>query len=230
MLAEALRGSAAAFALNLRRPALRRAQASFGLMWAGEWAATVALGVIAFRDGGAGAVALVAAARMLPAALVAPFAAVLADRSNRERTLAGVGLARALTSGSPRPCWPAARRRAGSTCSSRSPRSPRPSTARRIPRCSRRSAGLRTSSRPPTSSAGCSTPSPRCSARWPRRSCSRPTGPRWCSPHAPRRRSSRACSPSASLTSTRTSPRAIPVGPASPRGCGRSRATATCGC
>ena len=68
-------------------------------MWAGEWAATVALGVIAFRDGGAGAVALVAAARMLPAALVAPFAAVLADRSNRELTLAAVGLARALTLG-----------------------------------------------------------------------------------------------------------------------------------
>jgi MFS family permease len=99
MLAEALRGSAAAFALNLRRPALRRAQVSFGLMWAGEWAATVALGVIAFRDGGAGAVALVAAARMLPAALVAPFAAVLADRSNRELTLAAVGLARALALG-----------------------------------------------------------------------------------------------------------------------------------
>ena len=99
MLTDALRGSAAAFALNLRRPALRRAQASFGLMWAGEWAATVALGVIAFRDGGAGAVALVAAARMLPAALVAPFAAVLADRSNRELTLAAVGLGRALTLG-----------------------------------------------------------------------------------------------------------------------------------
>ena len=99
MLAEALRGSAAAFALNLRRPALRRAQASFGLMWAGEWAATVALGVIAFRDGGAGAVALVAAARMVPAALVAPLAAVLADRSRRELTLAAVGLVRALTLG-----------------------------------------------------------------------------------------------------------------------------------
>jgi len=96
---DALRGSAAAFRINLRSPALRRAQLSFGLMWAGEWAATVALAVIAFREGGAGAVALVAAARMVPAALLAPFAAVLADRARRELTLAGVGLARAVALG-----------------------------------------------------------------------------------------------------------------------------------
>src|SRR5215207_4647061 len=91
--------AAAACSRNFRSRNLRRAQLAFGAMWAGEWAATVALGVIAFRDGGAGALALVGAARMLPAALVAPFAGVLADRGDRERTLAGVGLARALLLG-----------------------------------------------------------------------------------------------------------------------------------
>jgi hypothetical protein len=55
-------GAADAFAVNLRSPNLRRAQAAFGFMWAGEWAATVAVGVIAFHHGGAAAVGLVAVA------------------------------------------------------------------------------------------------------------------------------------------------------------------------
>jgi Cyclic nucleotide-binding domain/Major Facilitator Superfamily len=78
---------------------LRRAQLSFGVMWAGEWAVTVALGVVAFRDGGAAAVGLVTAARMVPAALLAPFAATLADTVRRERVLAWIGLIRAATLG-----------------------------------------------------------------------------------------------------------------------------------
>ncbi|MBV9003707.1 MAG: hypothetical protein JO181_03550, partial [Solirubrobacterales bacterium] len=60
--------SFAACSVNLRSSNLRRAQGSFGLIWAAEWAATVAVGVIAFRHGGAGAVGLVAVARMIPAA------------------------------------------------------------------------------------------------------------------------------------------------------------------
>jgi MFS family permease len=68
---------------------------SFGAMWAGEWAVMVALGVVAFRDGGAAAVGAVTAMRMAPAALLAPFAASLADRVRRERVLACVGLVRA---------------------------------------------------------------------------------------------------------------------------------------
>jgi hypothetical protein len=44
-----LRVSARAFAMNLRSAALRRAQLSFGAMWASEWAATVA---VSLRGGG----------------------------------------------------------------------------------------------------------------------------------------------------------------------------------
>jgi hypothetical protein len=79
---------------------LRRAQLSFGLMSAGEWAVMVALGVLAFRDGGAAAVGIVTAVRMIPAALMAPFAATLADAVRRELVLAWIGVVRAVTLGS----------------------------------------------------------------------------------------------------------------------------------
>jgi MFS family permease len=94
-----LQVSARAFAVNLHSATLRRAQVSFGVMWAAEWGATVAVSVVAYRDGGAAAVALVAVARMVPAAIVAPFAATLADRHRREHVLVGVGLVRAATLG-----------------------------------------------------------------------------------------------------------------------------------
>lgn len=73
----------AAFAQVARSDALRRAQLSFGLIWAGEGAVMVALGVVAFRDGGAAAVGLVTAVRMVPAAVMAPFAARLARGRRR---------------------------------------------------------------------------------------------------------------------------------------------------
>jgi predicted MFS family arabinose efflux permease len=66
-------------------------------MWAGEAAVLVALGVVAFRDGGVAAVGIVTALRMAPAALLAPFLASVADRVRRERVLAWVGYARAAT-------------------------------------------------------------------------------------------------------------------------------------
>src|SRR6516165_4500937 len=91
--------AAAAFSVNLRSPNLRRAQAAFGFMWAGEWAATVAVAVIAFHHGEAAAVGLVAVARMIPAALVAPVAATVADRGRRESVLARVGVVRACSLG-----------------------------------------------------------------------------------------------------------------------------------
>jgi len=68
-------------------------------MWAGESAFMVALGVLAFRSGGVAAVGVVTAARMAPAALLAPFLATLADRVRRERVLTVVGLIRAVTLG-----------------------------------------------------------------------------------------------------------------------------------
>jgi hypothetical protein len=91
--------SAAACSVNLRSPNLRHAQASFGFIWAGEWAATVAVGAIAFQHGGAAAVGLVGFARLVPAALLAPAAATFADRERRELVLAWVGVVRALTLG-----------------------------------------------------------------------------------------------------------------------------------
>ena len=55
----------------------------------------VALGVVAFRDGGVAAVGAVTATRMALAALLAPFLATMADRVRRERVLAWVGGVRA---------------------------------------------------------------------------------------------------------------------------------------
>ena len=89
----------AALASNLRRPDLRRAQLAFGSAYASEWSLTVVLGVVAFRDGGATAVGIVALIRMLPSALIAPFATALADRVRRDRVLIWIGVIRAAAMG-----------------------------------------------------------------------------------------------------------------------------------
>ena len=91
----AARSAARDLAASARDRDLRAAQASFALAWLGEWAATVGIGVLAYRDGGALAVGLVGMARSLPAALVGPLAASLADTGRRERVLVAVQLARA---------------------------------------------------------------------------------------------------------------------------------------
>lgn len=59
----------------------------------------VAVSIVAFRDGGASAVALVAVLRMLPAAFVTPLAATIADRLRRDRVLVAVGVVRAAALG-----------------------------------------------------------------------------------------------------------------------------------
>ena len=59
----------------------------------------VALGVVAFREGGVAAVGAVTAARMACAALIAPLLATLADRVRRERVLTRVGLVRTAALG-----------------------------------------------------------------------------------------------------------------------------------
>src|SRR3954463_16094499 len=79
---------------------IRRAQLSFGAMWASESAFVVGLAVLAFRDGGVVAVGIVTGVRMAAAALLAPLLATVADRVRRERVLACVGLVRAATLGS----------------------------------------------------------------------------------------------------------------------------------
>jgi len=67
-LGDRLGKAAGAFASNARNPNLRRAQLSFLGAWTAEWAFTVALGIVAFRDGGATAVGLVGLLRMVPSA------------------------------------------------------------------------------------------------------------------------------------------------------------------
>src|SRR5215210_6692777 len=93
------RGRAGAFGDVARSGSLSRAQASFGAMWASESAFMVALGVVAFREGGVVAVGAVTGARMAAAALLTPLIATVADRVRRERVLTCVGLVRAATLG-----------------------------------------------------------------------------------------------------------------------------------
>jgi MFS family permease len=89
--------SARAFSATAQNASLLRAQLAFGAAWTAEWAFTVALGVVAFRDGGAGAVGVVAFVRIAPSALLAPVGTALADRFPRDRVLFWSCLIRAST-------------------------------------------------------------------------------------------------------------------------------------
>lgn len=91
-----LRAAGAAFASNAVNSNLRRAQLSFLGAWTAEWAFTVGLGIVAYRDGGATAVGLVGLLRMVPSALIAPLATPLADRGRRERVLMLVSTVRGI--------------------------------------------------------------------------------------------------------------------------------------
>ena len=71
----------------VRNENVRRVELAWGAAVAAEWAHFVALGVFAFEQGGASAVGIAGLVRLLPAALVAPFAASLGDRFPRERFL-----------------------------------------------------------------------------------------------------------------------------------------------
>jgi len=88
-----------AFASNLRSRDLRRAQLSFGAAWTSEWALTVGLAVVAFREGGASAVGLVALIRLTPGAVAGPYLATIADRMRRERVIVAIGLIRGASLG-----------------------------------------------------------------------------------------------------------------------------------
>jgi MFS family permease len=89
----------AAFSSNARNPSLRRAQLSFLGAWTAEWAFTVGLGIVAYRDGGATAVGLVGLLRMAPSAILAPLLSPLADRGRRERVLILVSMLRGVATG-----------------------------------------------------------------------------------------------------------------------------------
>lgn len=89
----------AAFTSNWRNPNLRRAQLSFLGAWTAEWAFTVALGVVAYNDGGTIALGLVGLLRMVPSALLAPLLSPFADRGRRERVLVVVCTLRGAATG-----------------------------------------------------------------------------------------------------------------------------------
>jgi MFS family permease len=91
-------GESGALTRAVRGP-LRRAHVSFAATWAGESAFMVALSVVAFREGGPGAVGVVTAVRMAMAALLSPFLATVADRIRRERVLTSIGVVRAVALG-----------------------------------------------------------------------------------------------------------------------------------
>jgi MFS family permease len=93
-LGKRLGHSAAAFRAVVGNADLRRLQAAWALSIVGHWAYLVAVSVYAFEQGGEAAVGLVFALRLIPAALVSPFAGMLADRYPRARVLLGTNLAR----------------------------------------------------------------------------------------------------------------------------------------
>jgi MFS family permease len=85
-------------ALNVavRNGDIRRVELAWGAAIAAEWAHFVALGVFAYEQGGAAAVGVAGLVRLLPAALIAPFAAALGDRFRRERFLLALTLVGAI--------------------------------------------------------------------------------------------------------------------------------------
>src|SRR5215470_4962203 len=83
----------------LRNPGIRRVELAWGAAIAAEWAHFVALGVFAYGAGGTSAVGVAGLARLLPAALVAPFASTLGDRFRRERFMTGTAAVGALALG-----------------------------------------------------------------------------------------------------------------------------------
>ena len=74
----------------LRNANLRRLELAWGAAITAEWAHFVALGVFAYDAGGAVGVGIAGLVRMLPAALVGPFAASLGDRFRRELFLVAI--------------------------------------------------------------------------------------------------------------------------------------------
>jgi MFS family permease len=84
---EAAATAARAFATVSRRPSLRRLELAWATSYLGHVSLAVGLTVYAFGVGGASAVVLVCVLRVVPAALVTPLAALLAERSHPARVM-----------------------------------------------------------------------------------------------------------------------------------------------
>ena len=94
-----VRESLRAFAAVFGNRDLRRVELAWSGSIVGQWGYEVALAVYAYRAGGATAVGLVALVRLLPAAIVSPFAAMLGDRFRRRRIMVAADLARTFAMG-----------------------------------------------------------------------------------------------------------------------------------
>jgi len=97
---EALRNRIAnsftAFRDVFRNANLRRLELAWAASIVGNWAYLVAVSVYAYGVGGQAAVGLILLLRLVPAALIAPFAGLLADRYRRERVLLVTNLLRVV--------------------------------------------------------------------------------------------------------------------------------------
>jgi len=82
-----------------RNPNLRRIELAWAGSVTGQFAYSIALAVYAYRHGGAGTVGLVIVLRLVPAAVLSPFAAVVGDRHRRERVMVAADLGRAAAVG-----------------------------------------------------------------------------------------------------------------------------------
>src|SRR5436189_3359842 len=98
-LGRRLRESLRAFAAVFANEDLRRLELAWSASVLGQWGYEVALAVFAYRAGGAPAVGVVALIRLLPAAIVAPFAALLGDRFRRRRIMVAADLVRVCSMG-----------------------------------------------------------------------------------------------------------------------------------
>jgi MFS family permease len=86
--------SARAFAAVARNRNLRRLSAAFAGSELGAWGYSIALSVLAFRDGGAARLGLLTLVLMATPAVAAPFTALLGDRFDRVRVLVAADLVR----------------------------------------------------------------------------------------------------------------------------------------
>ena len=85
-----------ALGASVRNENVRRLELAWGAAIAAEWAHFVALGVFAYEEGGAAGVGIAGLIRLLPAALIGPFAASFGDRFRRERFLLALSLVGAV--------------------------------------------------------------------------------------------------------------------------------------